>query len=209
MALGLCCSGGREIRVRGQNLDVVQTPRIRVTVAPRAPRPGRGPGQRHHVILETTCSPGASCGGHHVGHSWAPPACAGLAVVPLTHTPPQGQPWVAGTMPVDPLPAGPSLTCPVPPPTQFEEPCHANSSQLITCRSPALPGLPEEARVRVEFILDSLIFDFAALNPTPFSYEADPTLQPLNPEDPTTPFRHKPGSVLSVEVLLLLGQGGA
>lgn len=77
-----------------------------------------------------------------------------------------------------------------------------NSSQLITCRTPALPGLPEEARVRVEFILDSLVFDFAALSPTPFSYEADPTLQPLNPEDPTTPFRHKPGSVLSVEVLL-------
>ncbi|XP_053525163.1 plexin-B1 isoform X4 [Artibeus jamaicensis] len=139
-------SGGREIRVRGQNLDVVQTPRIRVTVAPRALRPGQGPGQRHHMIPATACSPGASCTGHH-----------------------------------------------------FEELCHVNSSQLITCCTPALPGLPEEARVQVEFILDSLVFDFATLNPTPFSYEADPTLQPLNPEDPTTPFRHKPGSVLSVE----------
>lgn len=84
-----------------------------------------------------------------------------------------------------------------------------NSSQLITCRTPALPGLPEEPWVRVEFILDNLVFDFATLNPTPFSYEADPTLQPLNPEDPSAPFRHKPGSVLSVEVLLQMGLGGA
>ncbi|EQB77103.1 plexin-B1 [Camelus ferus] len=82
---------------------------------------------------------------------------------------------------------------------RFEELCHVNSSQLITCRTPALPGLPEDPWVRVEFILDNLVFDFATLNPTPFSYEADPTLQPLNPEDPTAPFRHKPGSVLSVE----------
>nr|KAF6420993.1 plexin B1 [Molossus molossus] len=139
-------SGGREIWVRGQNLDVVQTPRIRVTVAPRALQPGQGPGRRRRVAPETACSPGASCGGHH-----------------------------------------------------FEEPCHVKSSQLITCRTPALPGLPQDPWVRVEFILDNLVFDFAALNPTPFSYEADPTLQPLNPEDPTTPFRHKPGSVLSVE----------
>lgn len=84
-----------------------------------------------------------------------------------------------------------------------------NSSQLITCRTPALPGLPEDPWVRVEFILDNLVFDFATLNPTPFSYEADPILQPLNPEDPSAPFRHKPGSVLSVEVLLQMGLGGA
>lgn len=82
-----------------------------------------------------------------------------------------------------------------------------NSSQLITCRTPALPSLPEDPWVRVEFILDNLVFDFATLSTTPFSYEADPTLQPLNPEDPTAPFRHKPGSVLSVEVLLPLTQG--
>lgn len=53
-------------------MDVVQTPRIRVTVAPRALGPGQGPGQRHHVIPETACSPGASCGDHHVGPPWAP-----------------------------------------------------------------------------------------------------------------------------------------
>uniref|UniRef100_A0A8C2SCM3 Sema domain-containing protein n=1 Tax=Capra hircus TaxID=9925 RepID=A0A8C2SCM3_CAPHI len=139
-------SGGREIRVCGQNLDVVQTPRIRVTVATSASRPGQGLERRRRVVPETACSPGVSCGGLH-----------------------------------------------------FEEPCHVNSSQLITCRTPALPGLPEDPWVRVEFILDNLVFDFATLNPTPFSYEPDPTLQPLNPEDPSAPFRHKPGSVLSVE----------
>nr|XP_055199274.1 plexin-B1 isoform X2 [Nyctereutes procyonoides] len=139
-------SGGRKVWVHGQNLDVVQTPRIRVTVAPRTLQPYQGLGRRRRVIPETACSPSGSCGGHH-----------------------------------------------------FEEPCHVNSSQLITCHTPALPGLPEDPWVQVEFILDNLVFDFAMLNPTPFSYEADPTLQPLNPEDPTMPFRHKPGSVLSVE----------
>ncbi|XP_037706109.1 plexin-B1 [Choloepus didactylus] len=139
-------SGGREIRVHGQNLDVVQTPRIRVTVMPRAMQPGQGLGRRRRVIPETACSPGASCGGHH-----------------------------------------------------SEELCHTNSSQLITCHSPALPGLPGGSWVQVDFVLDNLVFDFATLNPTPFSYEADPILQPLNPDDPSMPFRHKPGSVLSVE----------
>ncbi|XP_007953477.1 plexin-B1 [Orycteropus afer afer] len=139
-------SGGREIWVHGQNLDVVQTPRIRVTVAPKALRPGQGLGRRPRVIPETACAPGTSCGGQH-----------------------------------------------------FEEPCHVNSSQLITCCTPALPSLPENPWVQVEFVLDNLVFDFATLNPIPFSYEADPTLHPLNPEDPTMPFRHKPGSVFSVE----------
>uniref|UniRef100_A0A2R9BNG0 Plexin-B1 n=1 Tax=Pan paniscus TaxID=9597 RepID=A0A2R9BNG0_PANPA len=139
-------SGGREIWVRGQNLDVVQTPRIRVTVVSRMLQPSQGLGRRRRVVPETACSLGPSCSSQ-----------------------------------------------------QFEEPCHVNSSQLITCRTPALPGLPEDPWVRVEFILDNLVFDFATLNPTPFSYEADPTLQPLNPEDPTMPFRHKPRSVFSVE----------
>ncbi|XP_054585691.1 plexin-B1 [Eptesicus fuscus] len=139
-------SGGREIRVRGQNLDVVQTPRIRVTLVPRALPPGGGLGRRRRVVPETPCPPGAPCGGIHV-----------------------------------------------------EESCRVNSSQLVTCRAPALPGPPRDPWVRVEFVLDNLVFDFAALSPTPFSYEADPTLRPLSPEDPTVPFRHKPGSVLSVE----------
>ncbi|XP_053455377.1 plexin-B1 isoform X2 [Nycticebus coucang] len=139
-------SGGREIWVRGQNLDVVQMPRIRVTMAPGVQQPSQGLGRRRWMVPETACSPGTPCSSYH-----------------------------------------------------FEEPCRVNSSQLILCRTPALPGLPENPWVQVEFILDNLIFNFARLNPTPFSYEPDPTLQPLNPEDPTMPFRHKPGSVFSVE----------
>uniref|UniRef100_A0A8C9B0E7 Plexin-B1 n=1 Tax=Prolemur simus TaxID=1328070 RepID=A0A8C9B0E7_PROSS len=141
-------SGGREIWVRGQNLDVVQTPRIRVTVSPGVQQPSQGLGRRRRVVPETACSLGAPCVSHHAEHSWVFPACTGL---------------------------------------------------LMLCRTPALPGPLEDPWVRVEFILDNLVFDFATLNPTPFSYEADPTLQPLNPEDPTMPFRHKPGSVFSVE----------
>lgn len=80
-----------------------------------------------------------------------------------------------------------------------------NSSHLIVCRTPALPDPPADPWVQVEFILDSIVLDFATLSPIPFSYEADPTLRSLNPEDPSTPFRHKPGSVFSVEVLSLLG----
>lgn len=125
-------SGGREIWVRGQDLDVVQRPRIRVTVVPR--QHGQGLAQKQHVV-----------------------------------------------------------------PEKFEEPCLVNSSHLLMCRTPALPGPPWDSGVQVEFILDNMVFDFAALSPTPFSYEADPTLRSLNPEDPSTPFRHKPGSVFSVE----------
>ncbi|XP_013015186.2 plexin-B1 isoform X2 [Cavia porcellus] len=136
-------SGGREIWVHGQNLDVVQMPRIRVTVALRALPPVQ---RRRRVVPEAGCSPGPSCGRQH-----------------------------------------------------FEEPCNVSSPQLILCRTPALPGLPEDPSIRVEFILDNLVFDFDKLSPTPFSYEADPILKPLNPEDPTAPFRHKPGSVFSVE----------
>lgn len=80
-----------------------------------------------------------------------------------------------------------------------------NSSLLLLCRTPALPGPPQDPGVQVEFVLDNMVFDFATLSPTPFSYEADPTLRSLNPEDPTMPFRHKPGSVFSVEVIHHLG----
>lgn len=55
MVPGLCFSGGREIWVRGQNLDVVQMPRIRVTVVPRVLQHGPGPGQKHHAVPEKVC----------------------------------------------------------------------------------------------------------------------------------------------------------
>lgn len=89
---GCVFSGGREIRVCGQNLDVVQTPRIRVTVATSASRPGQGLERRRRVVPETACSPGVSCGGLHVRPPWASPACTGLAVTQLSPE----RPWGGG-----------------------------------------------------------------------------------------------------------------
>lgn len=138
------------------------------------------------------------------------PACPGRAVAHLSPAPcpVDSRGWRA------PFCWAPSLHAPTADPPlsslllpQFEEPCHVNSSRLLVCRTPALPSLPDDPWVQVEFVLDNLVFDFATLNPAPFSYEVNPTLQPLNPEDPTAPFRHKPGSVLSVEVRRPLGRG--
>uniref|UniRef100_A0A8C3V044 Plexin-B1 n=1 Tax=Catharus ustulatus TaxID=91951 RepID=A0A8C3V044_CATUS len=115
-------SGGRVLRVHGYNLDVVQKPKIRVTVSP-SERRRRG----------------------------------------------------------------------------FEEPCLVNSSYLILCKTPAINLLLRTVRIKLEFILDNLSFDFNSLHPMPFSYEVNPILKPLNAEDPAKPYRHKPGSVISVE----------
>uniref|UniRef100_A0A8B9C7E1 Plexin-B1 n=1 Tax=Anser brachyrhynchus TaxID=132585 RepID=A0A8B9C7E1_9AVES len=115
-------SGGRVLRVHGYNLDVVQRPKIRVTVSP-SERRRRG----------------------------------------------------------------------------FEEPCLVNSSYLILCKTPAINLLLRSVHIKLEFILDNLSFDFNSLHPMPFSYEVNPILKPLNAEDPAKPYRHKPGSVISVE----------
>uniref|UniRef100_A0A670K9K1 Plexin-B1 n=1 Tax=Podarcis muralis TaxID=64176 RepID=A0A670K9K1_PODMU len=121
-------SGGREIRVRGHNLDVVQWPKIRVTVSPLERR-RRGLGL----------------------------------------------------------------------PQRFEEPCEVNSSSLILCKTPAIKQLSPSVQVKLEFVLDNLSFDFNTVHPRGFSYEVDPVLHPLNMDDHTKPYRHKPGSVISVE----------
>uniref|UniRef100_A0A8B9GHD2 Plexin-B1 n=1 Tax=Amazona collaria TaxID=241587 RepID=A0A8B9GHD2_9PSIT len=117
-------SGGRVLRVHGYNLDVVQRPKIRVTVSP-SERRRRGLGR-----------------------------------------------W---------------------------QPCLVNSSYLILCKTPAINLLSRSVRIKLEFILDNLSFDFNSLHPMPFSYEVNPILKPLNAEDPAKPYRHKPGSVISVE----------
>uniref|UniRef100_A0A8C3GRE7 Plexin-B1 n=1 Tax=Cairina moschata TaxID=8855 RepID=A0A8C3GRE7_CAIMO len=117
-------SGGRVLRVHGYNLDVVQKPKIRVTVSP-SERRRRGVGR-----------------------------------------------W---------------------------QPCLVNSSYLILCKTPAINLLLRSVHIKLEFILDNLSFDFNSLHPMPFSYEVNPILKPLNAEDPAKPYRHKPGSVISVE----------
>ncbi|XP_034631708.1 plexin-B1 isoform X1 [Trachemys scripta elegans] len=138
-------SGGRVIRVHGHNLDVVQNPKIRITISP-SERRRRGLGRWRRIMPETECSQNALC----------------------------------------------SIQ-------QFEELCLINSSYLVLCKTPAINLLLRIVQVKLEFILDNLSFDFKSLHPTPFSYEVNPILKPLNAEDPAKPYRHKPGSVISVE----------
>uniref|UniRef100_A0A8D2QJN1 Plexin-B1 n=1 Tax=Zonotrichia albicollis TaxID=44394 RepID=A0A8D2QJN1_ZONAL len=138
-------SGGRVLRVHGYNLDVVQKPKIRVTVSP-SERRRRGVRRWRRIVPDSECPEGSLC----------------------------------------------SIQ-------QFEEPCLVNSSYLILCKTPAINLLLRSVRIKLEFILDNLSFDFNSLHPMPFSYEVNPILKPLNAEDPAKPYRHKPGSVISVE----------
>uniref|UniRef100_A0A3Q1CL05 Plexin-B1 n=1 Tax=Amphiprion ocellaris TaxID=80972 RepID=A0A3Q1CL05_AMPOC len=112
-------SGGRIIRVSGQNLDVVQEPKMRVTLSP----PDTLPPRRRRM----------------------------------------------------------------------------NSSSLILCPTPAVGPEARRARVKVHFLLDSLHFDFSTVGNEAFSYEPNPKLYPLNQNDPSKPYHHKPGSIISVE----------
>uniref|UniRef100_A0A8D2NHD9 Plexin-B1 n=1 Tax=Zonotrichia albicollis TaxID=44394 RepID=A0A8D2NHD9_ZONAL len=143
-------SGGRVLRVHGYNLDVVQKPKIRVTVSP-SERRRRGVRRWRRIVPDSECPEGSLCSIQQVAqHS-------------------------------------------------FEEPCLVNSSYLILCKTPAINLLLRSVRIKLEFILDNLSFDFNSLHPMPFSYEVNPILKPLNAEDPAKPYRHKPGSVISVE----------
>uniref|UniRef100_A0A8C5R5T8 Plexin-B1 n=1 Tax=Leptobrachium leishanense TaxID=445787 RepID=A0A8C5R5T8_9ANUR len=139
-------SGGRTIFVFGQNLDVVQAPKIRVTVSPIERRKRRSLGRRRRIVPETECPE--------------------------------------------------NILCRV---EQFEEVCQINSSSLLFCKTPAINPLRCNSRIEVEFILDNLHFNFSAINSAPFTYEPDPVLTQLNAEDTAKPYRHKPGSVISVE----------
>uniref|UniRef100_A0A4W6DAV3 Plexin-B1 n=1 Tax=Lates calcarifer TaxID=8187 RepID=A0A4W6DAV3_LATCA len=128
-------SGGRIIRVSGQNLDVVQEPKMRVTLNKCT----------HHLI---TCFYHFNC-------------CCTLF--------------------------------------QYESRCTVNSSSLILCPTPAVGAEARRARVKVHFLLDSLHFDFSTVGNEAFSYESNPKLYPLNQNDPSKPYHHKPGSIISVE----------
>lgn len=83
---------------------------------------------------------------------------------------------------------------------QFESRCTVNSSSLILCPTPAVGPEARRARVKVNFLLDSLHFDFSAVGREAFSYEPNPKLYTLNLNDPSKPYHHKPGSIISVEV---------
>uniref|UniRef100_A0AAQ5XTG9 Plexin-B1 n=1 Tax=Amphiprion ocellaris TaxID=80972 RepID=A0AAQ5XTG9_AMPOC len=83
--------------------------------------------------------------------------------------------------------------------TQYESRCTVNSSSLILCPTPAVGPEARRARVKVHFLLDSLHFDFSTVGNEAFSYEPNPKLYPLNQNDPSKPYHHKPGSIISVE----------
>uniref|UniRef100_A0AAY4E0Q9 Plexin-B1 n=1 Tax=Denticeps clupeoides TaxID=299321 RepID=A0AAY4E0Q9_9TELE len=81
----------------------------------------------------------------------------------------------------------------------YMERCDVNTSTLLLCRSPSLEPHAQGGRIQVEFLLDNLRFNFNSITHTPFTYERNPTLRPLNHHNPSMPFRYKPGSVISVE----------
>uniref|UniRef100_A0A673NEY2 Plexin-B1-like n=1 Tax=Sinocyclocheilus rhinocerous TaxID=307959 RepID=A0A673NEY2_9TELE len=102
---------------------------------------------------------------------------------------------------------------------QFEEDCEVKTSSLLLCRTPGVDAQVVGGHMLVEFLLDNLHFDFNSVSQSPFTYEPNPTLHPLNHRDPTKPYRYKPGSVISVEgenldlaifkeeVVALIGEG--
>ncbi|XP_071203293.1 plexin-B1-like isoform X4 [Salvelinus alpinus] len=180
-------SGGRMIRVSGQNLDVVQVPRIRVTLSPleslsprkkrrtrRSSRDGESRVRRteiplkrqRRIVPEPDCLEDALC------------------VV-----------------------------------KRFETSCAVSSPSLMLCPTPAVGTEAHHARVKVDFLLDNLHFDFNSVGSGAFSYELNPRLYPLNQNDPSKPYHHKPGSIISVEgenldlaifkeeVVALIGEG--
>lgn len=75
-----------------------------------------------------------------------------------------------------------------------------NSSSLILCVTPLVEGWTAGARIKVEFLLDNLRFDFNDVSPSAFSYEHNPILYQLNSNEHGMPYRYKPGSIISVEV---------
>jgi len=80
------------------------------------------------------------------------------------------------------------------------ERCEVNSSSLILCRSPKVDSDILGSKFTVEFLLDSLRFDFSSLSSQAFSYEPNPILQRLNQQDPLKAYRYNPGSFIQLEV---------
>ncbi|XP_061793817.1 plexin-B1 isoform X1 [Nerophis lumbriciformis] len=193
-------SGGRKIYVSGHNLNVVQEPRMVVTVSP------------HESIQKKTSrrrkrwSPGERLG--RSAKMASDPLCPGDLLCSVKQ--------VCKCVPAHtPLPI---LFC-LSAFRQFTELCEVNSSSLILCRSPMVDSSVWGSKVMVEFLLDNLRFDFNTLNPQAFSYEPNPILHPLNQQDPLKAYRYNPGSFIQLEgenldlainkeeVVVLIGEG--
>ncbi|CAB1330212.1 unnamed protein product [Coregonus sp. 'balchen'] len=180
-------SGGRMIRVSGQNLDVVQEARIRVTLSPLE---SLSPRKRMRTRRSSR---------------------DGESRVRCREIPLKRQRRIV------PEPDCPEDTlCVV---KQFETRCAVSSSSLILCPTPAVGTEACNAQVKVDFLLDNLHFDFSSVGSGAFSYALNPILIPLNQNDPSKPYHHKPGSIISVEgenldlaifkeeVVALIGEG--
>ncbi|XP_035380151.1 plexin-B1 isoform X2 [Electrophorus electricus] len=184
-------SGGRVIHVSGHNLDVVQEPRMQVTV----------------YLLDSTRSR------RHASRRSR--RNAGSVINAEVE---QELLWRHRRILPEPDCLEDTL-CSV---KHFEERCEVNTTSLLLCRTPAVSSQVIGAVTRVKFLLDNLHIHFNTVSQSPFTYEPNPTLHPLNYRDPSAihqPFRYKPGSVISVEgenldlaifkeeVVALIGEG--
>nr|XP_015203544.1 PREDICTED: plexin-B1 [Lepisosteus oculatus] len=168
--------GGRIIRVTGHNLDVVENPKIQVTVSPvqqRRRRRKRAVGIRDRLLWR-----------HR--RIVPEPECPGDALCSVK---------------------------------QYVEQCEVNTTSLILCKTPAIDPPLRNAHIKMEFLMDNLCFNFNDVSQSAFFYELNPILQKLNRNDPSKPYRYKPGSIISVEgenldlaiykeeVIALIGEG--
>lgn len=181
----------------GFNLDVVQEPRMVVTVSPyesitqskkkkkrrrkRRSAERREDGERS-VGRSTRMVPDPVCPGDPLCSDKQVRVCACVSVSKHQHHISQTHPSLSIS------------------PHQFMERCEVNSSSLILCRSPMVDSSVLGSKVTVEFLLDNLRFDFSGLNSEAFTYEPNPVLKPLNQQDPLKAYRYNPGSFIQLEV---------
>ncbi|KAM8829811.1 plexin-B1-like isoform 3-T4 [Synchiropus picturatus] len=181
-------SGGRIIRVTGKNLDVVQEPKMRVTLSPPDTLPPR---KKRNVRPRSK--------GRMKRRDSQPPVKRWRRIVPDSDCPEGSLCQVKQVCDAFKNMFICHLKCVLSSHLQYETLCTVNSSTLILCPTPAVASEAKRARVKVHFLLDSLHFDFHAVANEAFSYEPNPKLFSLNRNDPSKPYHHKPGSIISVE----------
>ncbi|XP_040261061.1 plexin-B3 [Bufo bufo] len=85
----------------------------------------------------------------------------------------------------------------IPGPVQeISENCLQNSSAVMECISPSVPD--NSILVDIFFVLDNIRIPFSSLGEN-FTYQKNPTLKPLNRDNPSKPYSLKPGNVLDIE----------
>ncbi|XP_014861128.1 PREDICTED: plexin-B1 isoform X2 [Poecilia mexicana] len=106
--------------------------------------------------------------------------------------------------------------CPI---AQVLELCEVTNSSLILCRSPIVNSSILDSSISVQFLLDSLCFNFSSVSSQAFTYQPNPVLKPLNQQEPQKAYRYNPGSFIQLEgdnldlaitkeeVVVLIGEG--